>query len=295
MNNLVAFIAKYYHWFLFAVLEAASLALLIQFNSYHGSVYFTTANDVAGKLYEANSAIEEFFSLTKNNAQLTQRNLYLERQVKVMSEQLAQLTKDSSYLRNSQLALLSDYRLIPAKVITNSVSKKDNYITIDKGTADGIHADMGVACGNGIVGVVYMAGQHYSIVLPVLHSQSNISVSIDKRGYFGYLHWMGGSSDLADVDDVPRHAHFRLGDQIVTSGYSSIFPPGLLVGKVLHVFNSADGLSYRVQIRLSTEFGLLRDVCVIDHAPMRERVNLMRAAQDSIKPKTEGTENSEKN
>ena len=94
-----------------------------------------------------------------------------------MSEQLAQLTKDSSYLRNSQLALLSDYRLIPAKVITNSVSKKDNYITIDKGTADGIHADMGVACGNGIVGVVYMAGQHYSIVLPVLHSQSNIPMS----------------------------------------------------------------------------------------------------------------------
>jgi rod shape-determining protein MreC len=126
VNNLVAFIAKYYHWFLFAVLEAASLALLIQFNSYHGSVYFTTANDVAGKLYEANSAIEEFFSLTKNNAQLTQRNLYLERQVKVMSEQLAQLTKDSSYLRNSQLALLSDYRLIPAKVITNSISKRDN-------------------------------------------------------------------------------------------------------------------------------------------------------------------------
>ena len=94
---------------------------------------------------------------------------------------------------------------------------------------------------------------------------------------------------------MPRHAHFRLGDQIVTSGYSSIFPPGLLVGKVLHVFNSADGLSYRVQIRLSTDFGLLRDVCVIDDAPMRERVNLMRAAQDSIKPKTEGTENSEKN
>ena len=290
MNNLIAFIAKYYHWFLFAVLEAASLALLIQFNSYQGSVYFTTANAVAGKVYEANAAIEEFFSLTKNNAQLTQRNLYLERQVKVMSEQLTQLTKDSSYLRNSQLALLSDYRLIPAKVITNSISKRDNYITIDKGEADGIHADMGVACGNGIVGVVYMASQHYSIVLPVLHSQTNISVVIDKRGYFGYLRWKGGRSDLADVEDVPRHAHFRLGDMIVTSGYSSIFPPGLLVGKVLHVFNSADGLSYRVQIKLSTDFGLLRDVCVIDDAPMRERVNLMRAAQDSIKPKTEGAE-----
>ena len=88
---------------------------------------------------------------------------------------------------------------------------------------------------------------------------------------------------LADVNDIPRHAHFRIGDAIVTSGYSSIFPPGMLVGQVLHVFNSSDGLSYRVQVKLSTDFGNLRDVCVIDDSPMRERVELMRAAQDSIK------------
>lgn len=283
MNNLLAFIAKYNHWFLFVVLEVVSLVLLFQFNSYQGSVYFTSANSVVGKVYEWNSQIENFFSLTKNNEQLTQRNLYLERQVAVMSEKLATLTRDTSYQKNSQLALLNDYHLIPAKVVTNELGKKDNYITIDKGAADGVHADMGVACGTGIVGVVYMAGEHYSIVLPVLHSQTNVSVSIARRGYFGYLHWKGGSPVLADMDDVPRHARFRLGDNIVTSGYSNIFPPGLLVGKVLHVFNSADGLSYRVQVKLSTDFSRLRDVCVIDDAPMRERIELMRAAQDSIK------------
>lgn len=86
------------------------------------------------------------------------------------------------------------------------------------------------------------------------------------------------------MEDVPRHAHFKLGDYVVTSGYSAVFPPGVLVGKVLHVFNSADGLSYRVQLKLSTDFAKLRDVCVIDDAPMRERLELMRAAQDSIKP-----------
>lgn len=223
MNNLLAFFAKYNHWFLFVFLEVISMVLLFQFNSYQGSVYFTTANAISGKVYEWNSELENFFSLTKNNEQLTQRNLYLERQVQVMSEQLTKLTRDSSYLKNNQLALLQDYHLIPAKVITNSIDKKDNYITIDKGTADGVHRDMGVACGNGVVGVVYMSSRHYSIVLPVLHSQSNISVTIAKRGYYGYLQWRGGSSTLADVNDIPRHAHFRLGDAIVTSGYSSIF------------------------------------------------------------------------
>lgn len=259
------------------------MMLLFQFNSYQGSVYFTTANTVAGKVYEWSSDLESFFSLTKNNEQLTQRNLYLERQVKVMSEQLEKYTRDSSFLKSNQLALLHDYRLITAKVITNSINKQDNYITINKGSADGIHRDMGVACGNGVVGVVYMVSPHYSIVLPVLHSQTNISVTIAKRGYFGYLQWRGGNSALADVNDIPRHAHFRIGDAIVTSGYSSIFPPGMLVGQVLHVFNSSDGLSYRVQVKLSTDFGNLRDVCVIDDSPMRERVELMRAAQDSIK------------
>ena len=90
---------------------------------------------------------------------------------------------------------------------------------------------------------------------------------------------------MAYVDDVPRHARFRTGDAIVTSGYSSVFPPGILVGHVRYVFNSADGMSYRLKIQLSTDFGKLRDVCVIDNAPMQERLDLMRAAQDSIKIK----------
>ena len=259
------------------------MVLLFRYNSYQSSVYFSSANVVTGKLFEWNSQVESFFSLNKINGQLTQRNLYLERQVATMSSQIANLTHDSTYLYHDQLRLLNEFKLIPARVIANSVDKKDNLITIDKGSVDGIREDMGVACGNGIVGVVYMVSPHYSVVLPVLNAHSNVSVSIQKRGYFGYLHWTGGNSKIAYVDDIPRHAHFRIGDNIVTSGFSSIFPEGMLVGKVLHVFNSFDGLSYRVQVRLATDFGNLRDVCVIDNTKLQEKVQLMRAAQDSIK------------
>lgn len=283
MKNLIAFIAKYNHWFVFVILEAISAVLLFQFNSYQGSVWFSTANVAAGKIYAWNSEIESFFSLTKVNEELTQRNIYLEHQVTQLSNRITKLTDEESFLHSNQLQLLASYKLIPAKVVTNETNKRDNLITIDKGSADGIKKDMGVVSGTGIVGIVYMTSPHYSIVIPVLSSQSNISCTIEKRGYFGYLHWNGGPSSLAYVDDIPRHAKFRRGDNIVTSGYSSIFPEGIMVGKVGYVFNSADGLSYRVQVHLSTDFGRLRDVCVIADESMKERLQIMRAAQDSMK------------
>lgn len=285
MRNLIDFITRYNHWFVFVILEVVSFVLLFKFNSYQGSVWFSSANVVAGKVYEADATIKNFFSLTKINQQLNVRNLYLEQTVRKLSEQVHAETGDSSWLFRTQAEVLKEYKLIPAKVITNSIDMRDNFITIDKGRLDGVKPDMGVACGTGIVGVVYMVSDHYSIVIPVLNSKSNISVTIRKRGYYGYLRWTGGASDLAYVDDIPRHAHFRLGDLIETSGYSAMFPPGIIAGQILHVYNSPDGLSYRVQVRLTTDFGNLRDVCVIDNSAMKERIDLLRSAQDSLKLK----------
>lgn len=285
MRNLLAFIAKYNHWFLFVILEVICAVLLFHYNSYQGSVFFSSANVAAGKVYEFDAQAKSFFSLTKVNEQLTQRNLYLEEQVKDLTERMVELTNDTNYTKRSQLEMLSSYKLIPAKVITNSINQRDNLITLDKGSDDGVRVDMGVACGNGVVGIVYMVSKKYCVVIPVLNSHSNISVTVDKRGYFGYLHWLGRRPDKAYVNDIPLHAKVLPGDQVVTSGYSSIFPPGMQVGKVLYVFKSLDGLSLQLQVRLSTDFSTLRDVCIIDDAKMKERIDLMRAAQDSIKPR----------
>lgn len=287
MNNLLTFLAKHNHWLLFVVLEVMSLALLFQFNSYQGSVWFTSANVVTGKFYEINSSVESFISMGKLNEQLTMRNVYLERQVKYLSEMLERDNSDSTLLRSTQVQLLSQYKLIPAKVVSNSINKQDNLITIDKGSLDGIRPDMGVVSGNGIVGVVYLVSPYYSMIIPVLNSHSNISVMIENRGYFGVLHWEGGDSKMAFVDDIPRHARFNGGDNIVTSGYSALFPPGILVGKVHRTYNSPDGMSYRLRINLATDFSNLRDVCVINDAKLQERINLMRSAKDSIMPAKE--------
>ena len=278
MQSLLAFLSKYNHWLLFVFLEVVSMVLLFRFNSYQGSVYFTAANAVSGQVLEWNSGVEKFLYQSELNEQLTKRNVQLELQNRQL---MAMLNKREAPIPKD----VAGYKVISAKVVSNSLGKRDNFIVIDKGSADGVRRDMGVTSGTGIVGTVYLTSAHHSLVIPVLNSRSNISVAINKRGYFGYLQWSGGDSRTADVNDVPRHAHFRLYDKVVTSGYSSVFPPGVMVGKILHVYNSADGLSYRLEVELSTDFGLLRDVCVIDDAIMKQRLELLRAAQDSLKTK----------
>ena len=283
MRNLLDFLARHNHWFVFVLLEVISAVLLFKYNSYQGSVWFSSANAVSGRVYEASAAVGQYFSLVTVNRQLTQRNVYLEREVARMAQEHAEATADSSYLQRLQNNQTNRYRSVPARVVSSSLDRLNNFITIDKGEADGVKKDMGVVCGTGIVGIVYLTSAHYSVVIPVLNSKSNISCSIRGCGYFGYLHWMGGVPDEAYLDDVPRHARFRIGDVIVTSGYSSVFPPGMLVGKVMRVYNSANGLSFRLRIKLTTDFGNLRDVCVITDAAVAERVKLLEAANDSLR------------
>ncbi len=282
MRNLLEFLTKYYHWLLFVVLEVASAVLLFGYNNYQGSVWVSSANAVTGKIYEWHSAVESFFSLIQVNEELTLRNFYLERQVNQLSRLYTEATGDSMATDKGELRMLRQYTLIPAKVVSNSLEKEDNLITINRGKADGIEPDMGVACGTGIVGVTYLVSDHYTVVLPVLNTKSRISCAIRGRGYFGYLHWQGGDPGTAFVEDIPRHARFKRGDWVETNGYSSIFPPGVLVGKILQVYNSRDGLSYRLKVQLTTDFGRLRDVCVINDKSIAEKAKLIGAAIDSM-------------
>lgn len=283
MKNLIAFLAKYHHWLLFVVLEVASAVLLFRYNSYQGSVWFSSANYVAGRVYQTDAAVRSYFSLSPLNKQLSLRNFYLERQVTQLRRLYGELTDDTTAIEREEQEFLSRYNLIPAKVVSNSVDRADNLITIDRGSADGVERDMGVACGTGIVGVVYMVSTHYSVIIPVLNSSaSRISCSIRGRGYFGYLHWYGGDPTVAFLEDVPRHARFKRGDWVETSGYSAIFPPGVMVGRIETIYNSPDGLSYRLKVRLTTDFSCLRDVCVIGDKSIAERSRLMEQVQDSL-------------
>ena len=286
MQNLLDFLARHFHWLVFLLLETVSGILLFSYNSYQGSTWISTANAVTGKTLELQADVEQFFSLKRLNEELSHRNIVLEQQLAIYREQLAsnsqkQIT-DTCFLPSDSSSISAK---IPAKVIANTIDRRDNLITIDRGRADGVRPDMGVISGTGLVGVVYMASEHYSIVLPVLNSRSRISCSIRGRNYFGYLTWPGGSPVEAYVEDIPRHARFQKGDWVETSGYSAIFPKGVAMGKITNIYNSRDGLSYSLKVHLSTDFACLRDVFVINDVRLPEQRQLMESARDSLEMK----------
>ena len=263
MRALLDFIAKYYHWLIFIVLEGISFVLLFQFNHYQNSVWLTTANTVVGTVNEWEQQALRYITLGDVNEMLTQRNLLLEQNNRALAEYIETLTHDSTRSELLQADRLEGITLIPARVTTNSVMRRDNLMTIDAGYDDGVRPEMGVVSGTGVVGIVYMTAPHYAIVMPLLNSHSNISCRLRGSQYFGYLKWDGRSPLYAVLDDIPRHARFKVGDIVETSDFSAVFPAGLFMGKVHSIENSDDGLSYKLIVHLSIDFSRLQNVCVV--------------------------------
>ena len=274
MRNLLDFFLKYNYWFLFILLEVISFALLFRFNNYQGSAFFTSSNYVAGAVYKTANQVTGYFYLKSINDDLAQKNVELELQLEQLRERFNELTNDSTSFERIRKESLKGYDIVKAKVVNNSLTHTDNYITLDKGEKDGIKSEMGVVDGNGVVGIVYVTSDHYSVVIPVLNSKSSISCKIKRSDYFGFLKWDGGASDYAIVKDMPRHSLFSLGDTIVTSGHSAVFPSGIPVGTVEDIADSHDGLSYLLKVKLFTDFGKLNDVRVISRKGHEEQTNL---------------------
>ena len=274
MRNLLNFLIKYNYWFLFLLLEVASFVLLFRFNRYQQSVYLTSANGVAGAIYGVAGSVSSYFHLKTVNADLLERNVWLERKVEVLEKAFAEQGPDSVMLHSLENLVSAKYEVYRATVIKNSLNRVDNYLTLDKGSVDSIRPEMGVVDANGVVGIVYKTSPHYSLVISLLNSKSNLSCKISGSGYFGYLHWEGTDAQYAYLRDLPRHAEFSVGDTVVTSGYSAVFPEGVMVGTVDEMTDSHDGLSYRVKVKLATDFGKVTQVCIISRAGQEEQKSL---------------------
>lgn len=263
MQGIIDWIRKHYHWLVFLCLEVASLVLLLTFNSYQGSVWFSGANAAVGKIQQWRQECFSYFSLDDVNRELTTRNIFLEQELEILREEIAELTHDSSYTERALSGKLQECPMLPARVVFNSISLRDNYITIDKGSLDGVRPKMGVVCGTGVVGIVSHVTEHYAVVMSVLNSKSSVSCRLRGSNYFGYLHWHGGSVLTATLDDIPRHANFSIGDAVETSGFSNVFPPGIFVGRVRQIRDSRDGLSFQLAVQLAVDLAKVHDVAII--------------------------------
>lgn len=282
MSNWLEWFRTHLHWLVFLALEAASMVMLFRFNTYHSSVWATQSNVVAGSVLQWESDFHSYLQLREINEQLTHENLVLQYNNQLLRDELLELQHDTTYVERLMQEHLQELHYIPARVVSNSVRMKDNVITLNKGARDGVREEMGVVCGTGIVGIVYQVSDHFSLVLPILNSKSNISCRLRDTEYFGSLKWKGGNVLDAYIDDIPRHARFKVGDVVETSGFSSVFPAGIFVGKVSEVLNSPDGLSYELKVRLSCDLAVLRDVNIIDN-PVKAEVDTLNAQGAKIR------------
>lgn len=280
MKKLLDFLVRYNYWLLFVLLEAASFALLFRFNRYQQGVFFTTANVVSGKIYEAEAAVLSYFSLRQKNKELADQNLRLELQLSQLQDAL--LKAGAAPVDSLLSRPLEGIRLIDCGVVHNSLSRRKNFLTLNRGSVDGVRSGLGVVGSSGVIGIVYLTSSRYSVVIPLLNTDSRISCKIAGTDYFGTLAWDGRDARCAYLEGIPRHAKFSKGGRIVTSGYSEVFPSGIPVGRIGEVATSDDGLSFRLQVILSTDFGNLSEARVIERTFDPELRSLQEEAAQSI-------------
>ena len=251
--------------------------MLFSYNGYQKSVYFTTANGVVGYTYSLISSVTSYLHLQTENADLEAKNEVLRRRVFELEKQLAEVNKDS--IRVTGLA--PKYELVSAQVVGATIHKSNNLFTINKGEADGVKPEMGVVSSNGVVGIVYLTSAHYSVVIPLINRNSRVSCKLRGTQHFGTLTWSRGRPDVADLVGIPRHAQAKMGDVVLTNGFSDIFPPGIPVGYVIGVKDSPDGMASDLRVALFTKFESIHEVSVITNYSKPERKILENKA-DSL-------------
>ena len=282
MNTLLQFLYKHLNWIVFIVLEIICFVLLFSYNSFQSSVYLSTANEVTARLLNGKSKATAYFGLVDKNQILTEQNAQLQQRIMELEMQNALHRLDSlSRAETIKRIHRTGYHITPAQIIDKSINKMDNYFTIDRGTADGIAPDMGVISTDGVVGIVYKCTEHYSLVMPLLNSNSSISCKVSGNNDFGYLQWQGGDPRYAILYDLPRYSNVEIGDTIVTSGNSSFFPEGIMVGKVEETYTSVDGLLMTLKVQLSAPFSKLEHAFVVSKMDAEE----LAALQQMLNPK----------
>lgn len=282
MNSIFQFLYKHLHWLVFVVLEIVCFVLLFSFNGFQGSIYLSTANAVSARLMVGKSRVASYFALDQTNEALAVQNAMLQQRVTELEQMLGQFRLDSlSEAEAIDKVRRMGFRITPVRIVDNSINKTDNFITIDKGSADGLVPDMGVIDCAGTLGVVYKCSQHYSLVMPLLNSKSSLSCKVLGGDSFGFLKWEGGDARYAMLYDLPRYAEVQIGDTIVTSGHSVSFPEGIMVGRVAEMFPSSDGLYVTLKVLLSAGFDQLGHAFVVSKMDADELV----ALKEELNPK----------
>jgi rod shape-determining protein MreC len=274
MRNLFRFIARNYFFFLFAGLQVVCFFLIIQNNFYQRSAFINSSSYLAGNIYNVRNNITQYFNLRTINEQMA-------RESTLLMESLP-----NSYLRTDQQVFTfmdtlfrKQYSYIHARVINNSVRNRNNYITLDKGRLQGIRPDMGVITSQGVIGIVKEVSSNFSSVLSFLHSDIQISAKVKKNDHLGTILWNGYDHRKATMLYIPPHVQLEKGDTIITSGFSHIFPEGILIGTISDFEIRRGDNFFTIEIDLATDFNNLQYVSVVKNLYKDELIQLENSSR----------------
>ena len=288
MNELFGFIVRHSKWLVFAFFVTISCTLLFNDDPYRRHVFMTSAGRMAATVYKGANNVTSYFDLREINGDLNRRNAELQAEIVRMQETIDRLREQNF---TDTLALDSGVRhfdFIVAHVINNSISHPFNYLTINKGSSDGIKPELGVIDRNGVVGIVSTTGAHSARVISLLYPHFRLSCKIKRSDYFGSLVWDGANPSQALLEELPRHTVFEPGDTIVTSGYSAVFPSGLPVGVIIGADTDRNQNFFTLRVRLLADFTTLGNVQVVINNQAEEIRALSAGEENDSKKKPFG-------
>ena len=270
MRSLFRFIIKNYGFLLFLFLEVISFVFIFNYNNYQKVKFLNSSNIIFGSVYNTYESVVSYFELSKVNEELAAENARLKNLIEriydaeVFPDSISKPIPDSS----------ANFRYTTAKIIQNSVNKQLNYITLNKGSIDGVKPDQAIISAQGIVGVVTKVSKHYAMGLSVLNKRWSISAKLKKSGFYGSLVWDGTNFRHASLTEIPFHIEMQHGDTVVTSGYSSIFPEGVLIGTIQSFEEPPGENYYNIRVKLSTDFKSISRVEIVENMAKDELESL---------------------
>ncbi|KAA3439684.1 rod shape-determining protein MreC [Rufibacter hautae] len=291
MRKLFIFIFRIRAFLVFLLLEGVSIYLLYRSNTYHSAAFYQSSNYYVGRVLEIQSQVADYFRLKEVNQSLAQENAQLRAQLTQIQERKLNdslgVVKDSVFVqvkapdpkdslqapRDSLEELVFTYR--PARVTSNSVRGLNNHLALNVGSDAGIRPGMGVLTANGIVGRVKAVSKHYATVTSLLHSQTLISVKLKRNKSLGSIKWDTENPETASLHYIPLSEKIYKGDSVLTSGAGGIYPPGIMVGRVISVRKELDKSFYTIVVRLSVDFEKLSYVYVVENKRKPELDSLL--------------------
>ena len=263
MYNLLRFIKINHFLLLFLLIEGFSVFLLLKNNSYQANKAINFSTQYTSLLYSYTTSFSDYVALKETNEFLINENA-----------KLHSLLKNQSKFADSTLIKNKHFNYYPAKVINSSVSKRNNFITLNKGLKHGIKLGMGVITNQGVVGVIHSVSKNYAIAISLLHRKSAIGIQLNKNNHNGILKWKGFNYKTVNINNFPNHIPIKIGDTISTNSHSIIFPEGVSIGEVESIQKNKDEGFYDISVKLFEDFNKLNYVYIINSQAAEEQLML---------------------